>query len=156
MKRRLLVVVSLVLALSYRPTLSQSMDLLGIDHVALQVGDLAVSAKWYEDRFGLRILHKWKDVWMIGKGNIKIGLFLVPNSKPVDDPDSRKIIQHFAFSVDGDKFLDIVDKLKLDKIKVSEVEDTGIAYSVFLKDPDGFDVEITTYHGTPPPAPAQP
>jgi catechol-2,3-dioxygenase len=26
-------------------------------------------------------------------------------------------------------------------------EDTGIAFSIFFKDPDGIEVEITTYYG---------
>lgn len=128
-------------------------NLLGIDHVALHVADLTKSAQWYEDRFGFRVLHKWSGVWMIGKDNIKIGLFLTERATAVDDPDHKKIIEHFAFGVDGDKFQATIDKLRADGINVTPVEDTGIAYSVFLRDPDDYQVEITSYHAasaTPP------
>lgn len=125
---------------------SQAPNLLALDHVALHVADLEKSAAWYEGRFGFQILHRWDGVWMIGKDNIKIGLFLVDKPAAVDDPDHKKIIEHFAFSVDGDKFQATIDKFRADGIAVGAVEDTGIAFSVFLEDPDGYKVEITSYH----------
>ena len=150
MKRKFsLLLTGLLLTTLVSPVAGQSVNLLGIDHVALNVANLSTSAKWYEDRFGFRVLHQWKSTWMIGKDNIKIGLFLREKATPIDDPDNRKIIQHFAFGVDADKFQAIIDKFRAEGVQLGQVEDTGIAYSVFLKDPDGYEVEITTYHGDP-------
>jgi catechol 2,3-dioxygenase-like lactoylglutathione lyase family enzyme len=86
---------------------------------------------------------------MIGKGNIKVGLFLRPMAKPLPDIDSQFIIQHVAFLVDGDKFDALVAGLKAAGIQMDPVEDTGIAYSVFMHDPDNNLLEITTYHPVP-------
>lgn len=146
-------IVGMTAILSATVAFAEPSNLLGIDHVALHVADLTKSAQWYEDRFGFRVLHKWSNVWMIGKDNIKIGLFLTEKATAVDDPDHKKIIEHFAFSVDGDKFQATIDKLRADGISLTPVEDTGIAYSVFLRDPDDYQVEITSYHhalATPP------
>lgn len=128
-------------------------DVTGIDHVAIRVTSLEASAKWYEANFGFRKIQEWKGVWMIGKGNVRIGLFLIVKPKPVDDLPSRLVIEHYALGVSGDKFQAAIDQLRAGGVKLTEVEDTGIAYSVFMSDPDGHQVELTTYHskgGTAP------
>lgn len=122
-------------------------DITGIDHVAIRVTSLEVSAKWYEARFGFRKLQEWKGVWMIGNSNVRLGLFLVEKPKPLDDMPSRLVIEHYAFGVSADRFQEAVDELRAAGIALSEVEDTGIAYSTFMKDPDGHLIELTTYHG---------
>ena len=131
-------------------------ELVGIDHYAVNVADLQRSADWYERILGFHLLHRWQTTWMVGKGNIKVGLFLRPRAKPLPDIDSQYIIQHVAFLVDGDKFDDVVAGLKAEGVQMDPVEDTGIAYSVFLHDPDNNLLEITTYHPVPAPAPQPP
>ena len=126
-------------------------DFLAIDHIALHVRSLDASANWYQSHFGLRVLHKWNGVWMVGRGNIKIGLFLTSPLNPVADAEHAVIIEHFALSVDGDKFQGVIDQLRTEGVTLTAVEDTGIAYSVFTYDPDGHSVEITTYHWDKPP-----
>jgi catechol-2,3-dioxygenase len=135
------------------PTLAPCSELLALDHVALHVKDLEISAGWYQKCFGFTVLHKWSKVWMIGRGSMKIGLFLTPDAISVPNPDSALVMDHFAFSVDADKFQDTITELRATGTKMTPVEDTGIAYSVFLTDPDGYQVEVTSYHPattTPP------
>lgn len=130
-----------------------SAEFLALDHVALHVRDLQTSADWYAKCFGFSVLHKWSGVWMVGRGNMKIGLYLSPNAETVGNPDKSIVMDHFALSVDGDKLQNTLDELKAKGIRMTTIEDTGIAYSVFLKDPDGYSVEVTSYHGpgaTPP------
>jgi catechol-2,3-dioxygenase len=62
---------------------SRAMELVGLDHFAINVADLQRSADWYQSVFGFNILHNWNTTWMVGRDNIKIGLFLRPNAKPV-------------------------------------------------------------------------
>lgn len=121
-------------------------DLIGLDHYAINVADLARSADWYEKILGFAILHKWTTTWMVGRGNIKVGLFLRPDASPQPDTDSTILIQHVAFLVDGDKFANIHQALKDKGVQVEGPEDSEIAYSIFFKDPDGHALEITTYH----------
>jgi catechol 2,3-dioxygenase-like lactoylglutathione lyase family enzyme len=129
---------------------ARAMELVGIDHFAINVLDLQRSADWYQKVLGFTILHKWSTTWMVGRDNIKIGLFLRPNAKPLPDIDSQLIIQHVAFLVDGDKFASAQAELAKAGVKIDGPEDTGIAYSIFFNDPDGHLLEITTYHPVPP------
>jgi catechol 2,3-dioxygenase-like lactoylglutathione lyase family enzyme len=136
---------------------ARAIELVGLDHFAINVTDLQRAADWYQRIFGFTILHKWNTTWMVGRGNIKIGLFLRPNAKPLPDIDGQLIIQHIAFLVDGDKFADAQRALTQAGIKIDGPEDTGIAFSIFFNDADGHLLEITTYHpvaGTDPSKPA--
>jgi catechol 2,3-dioxygenase-like lactoylglutathione lyase family enzyme len=90
---------------------------------------------------------------MIGRDNIEIGLFLQPNAKPLADIDNQFIIQHVAFLVDGEKFEGARQELVANGVAVDRPDDTGIAYSIFFKDPDGHLLELTTYHPVAAPAP---
>ena len=83
---------------------------------------------------------------MVGRGNIKVGLFLRPGAKPLSDIDSQLIIQHVAFLIDGDKFAGAQDELMKAQILFEGPDDSGIAQSIFFNDPDGHLPEITTYH----------
>jgi hypothetical protein len=87
---------------------------------------------------------------MIGHGNIKIGLFIEPNAKPVPNLDDELIIRKISFLVDGDKFVDTINELKNKGVSIVKTEDTGIAYSVFINDPDGYLLEFTMFHGNGP------
>jgi catechol 2,3-dioxygenase-like lactoylglutathione lyase family enzyme len=125
-------------------------DLVGLDHFAINVSNLQQSADWYQRVLGFQVLHKWTTTWMVGKDNIKVGLFLRPDAKPPADPDKENLIQHVAFLVDGDKFDGIVKEIQDKGIQIQGPEDTGIAYSIFFNDPDGILLEITTYHQVAP------
>ena len=77
------------------------MNLIGLDHFAINVLDLERSADWYEHTFGFEILHKWNTTWMIGRDNMKIGLFLKPDAKPLPDINGQLIIQHPCLDRNG-------------------------------------------------------
>jgi catechol-2,3-dioxygenase len=72
-------------------------ELVGLDHYAVNVADLQRAADWYQRVLGFKVLHKWTTTWMVGKDNIKVGLFLRPDAKPPADPDKELLIQHVAF-----------------------------------------------------------
>lgn len=84
---------------------------------------------------------------MIGKEVIKIGVFERPEASVISDIDKNIIaIQLFAFLTDKVGFENAVAEIDKMGIPHEPVEDTGIALSIFLTDPDGHQVEITTYH----------
>lgn len=122
------------------------LELVGYDHVALTIKDLQRSADWYKLVFDFDVLHKWTNTWMVGHGNMKIGLFQRPNGALVEDLDSKIAIQHVAFLVDGDKFAAAQEAIKKRGVSMEGPEDTGIALSIFFNDPDGHILELTTYH----------
>ena len=117
-----------------------------MDHVGINVTDLQRSADWYEKALGFTIFHKWTTTWMLSRGDMHIGLFLRPNAKKIDDLDHTMAITHFAYATDDKGFAEAQEKLKKLGIKFDPAEDTGVAHSIFIYDPDGYQVEITSYY----------
>jgi catechol 2,3-dioxygenase-like lactoylglutathione lyase family enzyme len=123
------------------------MKLLRIDHAAINVKNLQTTFDWYNKVFGFEIIHKWTHTWMIGNELIKIGVFERPDASNITGIDRNIIaIQHFAFLTDKDGFDAAVAEIDKLGLPHDPVEDTKIAFSIFLADPDGHQVEITTYY----------
>jgi catechol 2,3-dioxygenase-like lactoylglutathione lyase family enzyme len=121
------------------------MNLERIDHVGLNVRDLATSAAFYSKVFGFGIVHKWTTTWMVGNETMRLGLFQRPSSSPVCNIDNTIAITHVAFRTDAAGLKAAQEQLVKLGIAFDPPEDTGIAYSVFILDPDGHQIEITTY-----------
>jgi catechol 2,3-dioxygenase-like lactoylglutathione lyase family enzyme len=121
-------------------------EISGLDHFAINVKSMSASVDWYHNVLGFRTLHTWSGVTMVGIGSIKVGIFEMPQAMPIDNPDNRLVITHVAFLLDGDKFRPALEALKKKGIAVENEEDTGIAYSFFIHDPDGNLLEFTSYH----------
>jgi catechol 2,3-dioxygenase-like lactoylglutathione lyase family enzyme len=119
-----------------------------IDHVALAVRDVRRSAAWYQEVLGLKRLHE--DVWgdvpgVVGAGGTSIALFPVQGSDPKGRPGRDTLaMRHLAFRVDAANFARARQSLEGRGIAV-EFEDHGIAHSIYFPDPDGHELEITTY-----------
>lgn len=123
------------------------MQLLRIDHAAINVKNLQATYDWYNRVFGFQIIHKWTHTWMIGNEIIKIGVFERPDASNITGIDRNIIaIQHFAILTDKAGFDAAVAEIDALGLPHDPVEDTGIALSIFLTDPDGHQVEITTYY----------
>jgi len=122
------------------------MQLEGIDHVAMGVRDIERSAKWYIDVLGFERLHDgmWNGVpTFIGKGNTGIALF--PATEEMKTSAHREIrMLHLAFRTDRENFLAAQQELKKRGINF-EFQDHEIARSIYFRDPDGHQLEITTY-----------
>jgi len=119
-----------------------------IDHVALTVRDVERSIAWYRDVFGLERRHEetWGDYpVMMFAGDTALALFQARG--PVQDaPDhgSTAIMRHLAFQVDRSNFMKAQETLRTLDIAFS-FEDHAISQSIYLRDPDGYELEITTY-----------
>jgi len=123
------------------------MQLEGIDHVALAVQDVKRSAKWYIDVLGFERFHKgmWNGVPVfIGKGNTAIALFPIRGNQPKPAMRNRIDMLHLAFRADRKNFLAAQEELKRRGIKF-EFQDHEISHSIYFRDPDGHELEITTY-----------
>jgi catechol 2,3-dioxygenase-like lactoylglutathione lyase family enzyme len=121
------------------------MELERIDHVGLNVRDLRASADFYSRVFGFGILHKWTTTWMVGTEVIRLGLFQRPVASPVCNIDNAVALTHLALRTDATGFATAQQELRSLGIPFDDPEDTGIAYSIFVLDPDGHQIEITTY-----------
>jgi catechol 2,3-dioxygenase-like lactoylglutathione lyase family enzyme len=122
------------------------MQLEGIDHIAMGVRDIERSADWYIEILGFERLHQgmWNGVpTFIGKGNTGIALFpATHDAKPSANREIRML--HLAFRANRKNFLTAQQELKRRGIKF-EFQDHEIAHSIYFRDPDGHQLEITTY-----------
>ena len=127
--------------------MSSKIEINFLDHVAIRVRDLRVSAEWYQWVLGLERyqLPEWGEfpIFMMS-GKSGIALFPAEIDDPVIDPGSKNVkIDHFAFNVTKENF-------EKAKIKYTEldldftIQDHHYFDSIYTKDPDGHTVELTT------------
>ena len=132
------------------------MELEGIDHVAISVRDVEKAAQWYIDVLGFE--RKFEGIWdgapvFIGKGTTALALFpvrersgslaAVASAKEASTPSDIRIL-HLAMRANRKNFLAAQEELKHRCIKF-EFQDHEIAHSIYFRDPDGHQLEITTY-----------
>lgn len=122
-------------------------DLTRIDHPGITVRDFQAAADWYKDIFGLEVINKWANAWLIGRGCVKLGLFQFPDAKPLVTPDNWLIIRKIAFAVDGNAYTNALDTAKARGLQITLQDDTGIAYRFQFSDLDGNLLEVTAFHG---------
>ena len=118
-----------------------------LDHVAIRVKDLKVSAEWYEKVLGLKKyqMSQWGDspVFMLAN---KSGIALFPanlSDKELDLKSKNIKIDHFAFNVTRENFEKA--KKRYEKLKLDfNIQDHFYFHSIYTTDPDGHTVELTT------------
>ena len=120
----------------------------GIDHVALSVRDIERSVQWYIDVLGFEKRHQgmWDGVpTFIGKGNTALALFPVRQTENQMAPCRAAITMlHLAFRTKRADFLKAQKELEQRGIKF-HFQDHEISHSIYFRDPDGHELEITTY-----------
>ena len=119
----------------------------GLDHVAIRVKDLEVSARWYQQILGLKRYDV--EVWgpypiFLLSGKTGIALFPADKKDPPLDLSSRNVkIDHFAFYVTMENFE--LAKIRYDELGIKyNFQDHIHFHSLYTKDPDGHVVELTT------------
>ena len=124
------------------------MELEAFDHVALNVSDLERSTRWYQDVLGLR--RAYAEAWpnypvVLEAGGGGVALFPARERGEAGDPGMERVaMQHLAFRTTREHFESAKGELRGRGIEFAE-RDHGISWSVYVRDPDGFEVEITTY-----------
>lgn len=117
----------------------------GIDHVALSVRDVEQSARWYIEVLGFE--HRWPGMWngvptFIGKGPTALALFPLRGSGDASRRGSG--LWHVAFRTSRDGFIGAQRDLE-ERGMTFTYEDHEISHSIYFRDPDGHELEITTY-----------
>ena len=124
------------------------MNLEHIDHVAITVSDLQRSIAWYRDILGLE--RRFRDAWgdvptMMCVGETCVALFVSDRSEQgADEPRETPSLHHIAFRANRENFEAAQDRFRDLGIEFRPA-DHGIAQSIYIADPDGHRIEITTY-----------
>jgi len=119
----------------------------GIDHVAIRSKNPELSAEWYERTLGLQRgdFPEWKNhpVFMY-TGNFGVAIFPANIYDPESLSSSKNSkIDHFAFNVSRTDFQKAQEHFKELGIEFN-FQDHFYTHSIYIKDPDGHTVELTT------------
>lgn len=116
-----------------------------IDHVAIRATDPERSARWYMDVLGLKRcpIPEW-DPYPIMMMSGDQGIAIFPPKGDPDDHDPRSVrIDHIAFRVDGENFARA--QVHFDQLQIPyTIQDHVYFHSLYLHDPDGHQIELTT------------
>jgi catechol-2,3-dioxygenase len=120
----------------------------GLDHVAIAVSDLEGSQRFYEQVLGLERMHEeWEMPIVLAANGTGLALFdrdVHPSSTPDDvEPPAVRIL-HIAFRLDRAGF-DEARTALADRGGEVRFSDHGISHSLYFDDPDGHQIELTTY-----------
>ncbi len=121
----------------------------GLDHIALTVRDQNISLEWYQRVLGMERRYEEAngadDPVFVCAGNACLALFPAKTSDPLPVPDHHVLaMRHFAFRLSRANFERAQVELSEQQIPF-RFEDHTMAHSMYLSDPDGHRVELTTY-----------
>lgn len=120
----------------------------GLDHVAVAVSDPERSRRFYEGVLGLEFVRAVPNgPTILAAGGSGVALFdkdLHPSATADDiEPPALRIL-HIAFRVDRAGFDEARGALAEDGLE-PRFSDHGVCHSLYVDDPDGHQIELTTY-----------
>ena len=116
-----------------------------IDHVALRCASPEATMAWYISVLGFeRIFQgKWSGVPIFLRlGSTFLALFPRKND---DEPPNGSALSHLAFRAATYKDFEAAQADLRARGIPFEFQDHEVSHSVYFRDPDGFQLEITTY-----------
>lgn len=102
-----------------------------IDHISIQVTDMARSVEFYEKVFGLRVLNEDRENEIVRMGVTRI-IVSLHRKPPVG------IVDHFAIAIDDFEREAVTAELA----KLGLTAEENLDYGFFVRDPEGVPVQI--------------
>jgi catechol 2,3-dioxygenase-like lactoylglutathione lyase family enzyme len=102
-----------------------------IDHISIQVTDMARSVEFYEKIFGLRVINEDKENEIVRMGVTRI-IVSLHRKPPVG------IVDHFAIAIDDFNREAVTAELA----KHGLTAEQNLDYGFFVRDPEGIPVQI--------------
>jgi glyoxylase I family protein len=102
-----------------------------IDHISIQVTDMARSIEFYEKIFGLKVLNEDKENEIVRMGVTRI-IVSLHRKPPVG------IVDHFAIAIDGFNR----DAVTAELAKHGLTAEQNLDYGFYVRDPEGIPVQI--------------
>lgn len=121
-------------------------ELEGLDHVALGVRDVERAADWYVEVLGFE--RRYQGMWngvpvFVVRDKTAIALF--PAATDQANPSRpRNGMLHLALRADRKNFL-VAQRDLTSRGIAFHFQDHEISHSIYFRDPDGIELEITTY-----------
>jgi catechol 2,3-dioxygenase-like lactoylglutathione lyase family enzyme len=121
------------------------MKLDALDHVGLAVSDVDRSIEWYQRVLGLE--REYQDAWgsypavLVSSGS---GVALFPARGEAIQPSTFDSLPHVGFRASARAYDEARSELQAADIDFRE-SDHKVARSIYVLDPDGHLIEITTY-----------
>ena len=123
------------------------MEIEALDHVGLNVADVDRSIHWYGEVLGLERVHQdaWGDFPAVMEANGS-GVALFPRDGASLDPPARSSedMSHVGFRTSRSGLERATNEIRERGIEYHD-GDYGVAWSIYFDDPDGHQIEITTY-----------
>jgi catechol-2,3-dioxygenase len=119
-----------------------------IGEIALQVNDLDVSQKFYEEVIGLSLMKRFDHAafFNIAEGVEGHTQILALFKRDVSVSQSHTTLDHIAFSISLFDFDREVERIQGHGIEIQFAEHEWVHWrSLFVKDPDGNSVEFVCY-----------
>jgi catechol 2,3-dioxygenase-like lactoylglutathione lyase family enzyme len=145
---------------------SEAIGARGIDHLALNTGDMAATVAFYCGVLGMRLIHAMRTPAVADKfgageppvGNLRhyffdmgndstIAFFEYPQSTPQANRDLIGTMQHCAFHLSRRDFGAAMARLRAAGVPYTGPIDRKIRHSIYFYDNNGIRLEFTTFPG---------
>jgi glyoxylase I family protein len=123
----------------------------GVHHVAFICSDVDATIAFYQDLLGFPLVEVFENrdyagsahlFFDIGHGNL-LAFFDFPGYEHPEFHETRGGIQHLALSMAPEQFAALKDRLHAAGVEYRG-PDLGVENSVYVRDPDGLQVELCT------------
>jgi catechol 2,3-dioxygenase-like lactoylglutathione lyase family enzyme len=121
-------------------TTEERIKTMGLFHLAINVTDLDRSVKFYTDLFRIDVLRQQEDMAILHTPGSDDNFVLFKASGPV----APSGIAHFGFKVDEQNFDRAMDNVRKRGIKIISNQERNTGRFLYIEDPDGFVVQIST------------